>query len=383
MDSDIGDIKLPNDIPNEFRAKLVERINGISSLFKLNYPLNPNCKYLYPPINQIVIQNIVNALISNKKFYYQTLHLMNKMCLPCPFQPNMFTSSNDVKINIPISNTFLDNNVVPMVIDSSSSVESSESEIEADDAEKLILKKRLQSSNNIDLIKTSKSKKLKITSFKQKTESVNKETVHVEDVFEKCVDSSDKSAVMSNSSISSKLNLNKNKASIESENKFLLIEPSNETGFGKIISADKIVDENVVSQKNKEPESEEIVNIGFISKAELERNRLTNSKLSEISAYKNYDKGEKSQRLYIKNVSKKADESHLKYIYGRYINFDNEIEVNAFDIRLMKEGRMKGQAFVTLPNEEIAAKALEETNGYILIDKPIIVQYARSAKLKS
>lgn len=44
-----------------------------------------------------------------------------------------------------------------------------------------------------------------------------------------------------------------------------------------------------------------------------------------------------------------------------------------FDIRLMKEGRMKGQAFVGLPNEKAAAKALKEANGYILFDKPMVV----------
>lgn len=40
---------------------------------------------------------------------------------------------------------------------------------------------------------------------------------------------------------------------------------------------------------------------------------------------------------------------------------------------LMKEGRMKGQAFVGLPSEQSAEKALRETNGYILYDKPLIV----------
>ena len=53
-----------------------------------------------------------------------------------------------------------------------------------------------------------------------------------------------------------------------------------------------------------------------------------------------------------------------------------------FDVRLMQEGRMKGQAFVTLPSVENAQQALKETNGYILKDKPMIVQFARSATAK-
>lgn len=48
----------------------------------------------------------------------------------------------------------------------------------------------------------------------------------------------------------------------------------------------------------------------------------------------------------------------------------------------MQEGRMKGQAFVTLQNIKQAKLALEETNGYILKDKPMVVQFARSAMIK-
>lgn len=63
----------------EFRKKLFERINAISSAFNVNYPINPKIRYEYPEINEITIQNIVNALIACPKFYVQTLHLMNKV----------------------------------------------------------------------------------------------------------------------------------------------------------------------------------------------------------------------------------------------------------------------------------------------------------------
>lgn len=46
----------------------------------------------------------------------------------------------------------------------------------------------------------------------------------------------------------------------------------------------------------------------------------------------------------------------------------------------MQEGRMKGQAFVTLQNVEQAQRALEETNGYILKDKPMVVHFAKVNK---
>ena len=48
----------------------------------------------------------------------------------------------------------------------------------------------------------------------------------------------------------------------------------------------------------------------------------------------------------------------------------------------MNEGRLKGQAFITLQSIKLADKAIDETNGYILKDKPLVVQFARSAKKK-
>lgn len=49
------------------------------------------------------------------------------------------------------------------------------------------------------------------------------------------------------------------------------------------------------------------------------------------------------------------------------------VSLDRFDVRLMQSGRMKGQAFIGLPSEEVAAIALRETNGYQLEGAPIIV----------
>ena len=64
-------------------------------------------------------------------------------------------------------------------------------------------------------------------------------------------------------------------------------------------------------------------------------------------------------------------------IYDRYRGNSAEI-----DIRLMREGKMKGQAFVTFDSEDLALSALNDTNGFILHEKPLIVQFARTAKPK-
>ena len=46
---------------------------------------------------------------------------------------------------------------------------------------------------------------------------------------------------------------------------------------------------------------------------------------------------------------------------------------DSFDIRLMKEGRMKGQAFITLGTDQQALKALRDTNAFAFKGKPMAV----------
>ncbi|ETV85876.1 hypothetical protein, variant 1 [Aphanomyces astaci] len=54
----------------------------------LHFPPSPLLEYKYPKASPDVVLNIANALIALPKFYTQVLHLMNKMNLPPPFEPN-------------------------------------------------------------------------------------------------------------------------------------------------------------------------------------------------------------------------------------------------------------------------------------------------------
>lgn len=38
---------------------------------------------------------------------------------------------------------------------------------------------------------------------------------------------------------------------------------------------------------------------------------------------------------------------------------------------------MRGQAFVTFPNHILSASAMEEVNGYVLRDKPMVMSFAK------
>jgi U11/U12 small nuclear ribonucleoprotein SNRNP65 len=61
-------------------------LHGISpGVNQIRYSLpSERLSYLYPPINEEILSNISNALLSVPSFYTQVLHLMNKMSLACP-----------------------------------------------------------------------------------------------------------------------------------------------------------------------------------------------------------------------------------------------------------------------------------------------------------
>ena len=149
-----------------------------------------------------------------------------------------------------------------------------------------------------------------------------------------------------------------------------------EGGFGKIQPAPKPIEEPEDEQEEEWGATE------FISSRRLRKGRMSSSEMKSLSVFKKYDPGEATSRLYIKNLAKQATDKDLHYMFGRYVKWDNEDEKLRFDIRHMKEGRMKGQAFITLPNEKVAKEALKDTNGFVMHGKPMVVSFARSAKPK-
>jgi U11/U12 small nuclear ribonucleoprotein SNRNP65 len=357
---------------DDFRKKLFERINGLSSKFNINYSISPKLRYEYPPINEIILENICSSLIACPKLYVQTLHLMNKMNLPCPLVPYVRVPSWNMRKKVAINQ-----NDVAMPVDMSTSEDESEIEAEIDRTSNKVDSLFSSKRSVDDLENETRSKRLKVKSllksahFKEKNLQETKETLNLDSVFEK-VKTPNENARIKIQISSDKLYERDERVKYESEFEgFAKIFPLNQPSKSQLQTETNLQTEELTSEPNK-----------FITLKDLEKNRMKISELKQLPVYNNYEQGEVNSRLYIKNIAKKIEESDLKYVYGRYIDWSNETQRNSFDIRLMKEGRMKGQAFITFPNEEIARRALEETNGYIFGDKPILVQFARSAKPK-
>ncbi|KAF3703355.1 RNA-binding protein 40 RNA-binding motif protein 40 RNA-binding region-containing protein 3 [Channa argus] len=371
---------------------------GIAPNLGLNFQSNPTLKYFYPPPTNGILTNIMHALMSVPKFYVQVLHLMNKMNLPCPFgavtaRPPLFETLRPAP-PIPMPPPFPPH-YPPLPEEEMELSSEEESEYESgddEDKERIVRLMGLvnQACKRPMRPKTaSKRKKPKIKDLlcAPKPDSQSAPVLQPSDVFEQPHPSGPKKIqfhILVPEAIVDRSESGQEGMSEEcrdAEEMEVAPSASDERevseGFGKLYPSIQ-----ASQQQEEHSDNEEDLTSDVISRKELEKGRLSRDEIRRMSVFKNYEPGEPTCRLYVKNIAKQVEEKDLKYIYGRYINLLSEAERNMFDVVLMKEGRMKGQAFVGLPSEQSAEKALRETNGYVLYDKPLVVQFARSARPK-
>ncbi|XP_072234530.1 RNA-binding region-containing protein 3 [Leuresthes tenuis] len=362
----------------------------------LKFQSNPTLKYLYPPPSSGILANITHALISVPKFYVQVLHLMNKMNLPCPFgpvtaRPPMFEHMHPAP-HMPMPPPFPPD-YPPLPEEEMELSSEAESEYESGDDEDKERIARLMGLVNqackrpLRQKTSSKRKKPKIKDllYAPKPDAQSAPVLQPSDVFEQPNPAGPRKiefhisvpeAAAAEESGTGQLDDDGEVAERDgAPSSSQEVAPAE--GFGKLYPSAQ------ASQQQEEHSDDELdLTSDVISRKELEKGRLSRDEIKRMSVFKKYEAGEPTCRLYVKNIAKQVEEKDLKYIYGRYIDPSSEAERNMFDIVLMKEGRMKGQAFVGLPNEQSAEKALRETNGFVLYDKPLVVQFARSARPK-
>ncbi|XP_078416753.1 RNA-binding region-containing protein 3 [Cetorhinus maximus] len=361
------------------RVPVIE--DGIAVSLGLTYPMNPCLKYLYPPPTSVILANIANAMASVPKFYVQVLHLMNKMNLPAPFGPiTTRPPMYDEYFPAPPPMPPLPPEEPPLPEEEMDVSSEEESEYESGSEEDKERMTRLMGLTSLPPKQTQKRKRVSVRKRPRLKDLINvpkaptqssHPAVPPSEVFDQPQPHGQKKIEFHISADVSSLLEGGERRPEPQENS----EPQN-SGFGKIQPVP------VCSKSESEEEEEEEIPSEFISRKQLAKGRITRDELESMSMFKNYSPGEPTCRLYVKNLSKQVEEKDLKFIFGRYVDFSSQAERNMFDIRLMKEGRMKGQAFVGLPNEKAAAKALKEVNGFELKEKPMVVQFARSARPK-
>ncbi|XP_077292390.1 RNA-binding region-containing protein 3-like [Arctopsyche grandis] len=341
--------------------EFIDKINSTNSSFEFTQPPPPNISYKYPTATSHILFNIMYSLAQNTPFYTQTLHLMNKMGLNPPFTMVSENVKNyihscicDIGIDLPKNQ--------PNTEKISSQLSSEESEMSCEDDHKAV--------NDIPLILPLKrrsnlkkiNKKIKLKNMLSIMTRKNGEgrKIVVSEVFDEAV--------------LPKINKIEIKVNSALEESNLTSDVCEVVGtIGKMDVVEKSEEEPIKADENTlDPKY-------VISTKELLSNKIPAKDMNSLPVFKNYNPGTPSMRLYIKNLSKDVTSKDIEGIYQRYICSDSIQEKNSFDVRVMQEGRMKGQAFVTLPSTEASEKALNETNGFILKNKPMVVQYARTA----
>ncbi|XP_041355151.1 RNA-binding region-containing protein 3-like isoform X2 [Gigantopelta aegis] len=375
---------LGSDLPVVSETKKTKREEFLNSFkddvfekWGINYPRNPQLHYIYPPPNVSILGNITNALASHPKFYVQVLHLMNKLNIPAPF--GSLTPTPPIPSDLPPERPpepEIRNEEMNRSSSTESEIESaSDTEHKAASSEPLGVKRPVNHKHK----KVHKKIKLMPDTFEAGlTVPLEQATWKPNEVFEQ-TDAQGSLAKKIHMKLPSNIELKEttmedSAASLEKDSVSM---DENKPGFGKLEPVDKPQEEHEMDQGDSDEDPD-----GHVSSRELKKGRLSERQRKEMPVFRNYNRGEASCRLYIKNLAKHVGEKDLKYIYGRYVNLELEEHRNIFDVRLMKEGRMKGQAFVTLPSEQAATEAVEDTNGFVLLGKPIVCQFARSAKVK-
>ncbi|XP_037125362.1 RNA-binding protein 41 isoform X1 [Syngnathus acus] len=113
-----------------------------------------------------------------------------------------------------------------------------------------------------------------------------------------------------------------------------------------------------------------------VTNQEIRENRASSEEIQSIPRFRNYQAGKASQVVCVKNLSPQVSVAQLVALFSR---FERPGGGPPLLYRLLT-GRMKGQAFVTLPDMETAQKALQLLHGYRLLGKPLVLEFGRERK---
>ncbi|KAH8355150.1 hypothetical protein KR093_006858 [Drosophila rubida] len=279
--------------------KYVQKLYASNNECDFLQPPPPYLRYAYPPVNADILSAIGDALLRNKRFYTQVLHLMNRMNLPAPFGPQ----AAGLHLKVQQSQS------VATQTDVLASETESELESDVEHDQQHQQQQHLQLKRPAASLAPEKYRKRVRQLLQQAASQPSKSTA-----------------------IQEKTETSKNKIELK---------------LPKVLPT---VDQ------------------------ELPKQRMPPEQLETLPVYKNYKTGEPSHKLYIKNLDKSVTEPQLRAIYARYG------PAESLEIKVMQQGRMKGQAFVTFPQAEsavVVAQALVETNGLIWQEKPMIVCYGK------
>lgn len=336
------------DVKQNF-SDFLKKLNATDSLFE--QPPPPHLRYVYPKANRDILDAISIALETTSKFYTQVLHLMNRMNLEPPFivgsknlvWPSSKTETFRHELMLQDACTQTDR-LTNLIGSDESELESEISDVELETKMQTRKRRVVEKMPNSKRIRSMLQSVQNGYSNKLNGHTVTPTTI-IAEAFEVSKSVIDRSIVIN--------------APTE-------LAPS-DASVGLVVGSINVI------QTHSERESTSIV-------ADSLENRLSVEQLHSHPLFQNYSPGEPSNKLYLKNLAKDVDEEVLRGIYSRFVKPDQSL-----DIRVMKTGRMKGQAFVCFNDPYMddesgyssVEKALRQTNGLIVKDKVMVVMYGK------
>ncbi|XP_012271605.1 RNA-binding protein 40 [Orussus abietinus] len=352
----------------EHLQAFLKQLNSWTGNHVFTQPPSPNVCYKYPSPTKNTLLRIAIQLLKEPAFYTQVLHLMNRMNLPPPFE--------ELEGEFPMLAEAYDMERYKNIFGIRRTGKDDGREDEDEEEEESELESEEEQDRPVEVIPAKRkrlqpTKRLKIPKFvnpaKQKISTASQRPVRPEDVFE---------PVQHDEAKNVKIEMKLSETVMNSAETIPESRMEVESGFGLMFPAKR--DEEEESMPRVSDDDSEVQEC--ITSEQLASNRISANDQRLLPVFKNYHAGKPSCRLYIKNLAKQVEPKDLDFIYRKYLLPSSEKFESEFNVRLMQEGRMKGQAFVTLQNLEQAHLALEETNGYILKDKPMVVQFAKAPK---
>ncbi|KAJ4978559.1 hypothetical protein NE237_009339 [Protea cynaroides] len=340
------DTPLAGNLTRSANADSLSVSEPIAARLGVDYPFPPLLAYAYPPPDGNILTNIVNALIAVPRFYTQVLHLMNKMNIPAPFRMALPIPPLPPSVAVALPPPLPPPPPVvakPYVADLSSDeseLESSE-EGDGDDRNLSFMDSRIMKHG------CKRARREAIVG-----PAIDKEVAHeVVGLKPSTLVPKEIPVIKKNNSV----------LKIKIASKPVQNEPKHD-------------DENTESL---EQAKEDLELKSYARPEEIERAKLPPEEILSLPMFKNYTAGNPSTVLYIKNLAKDVVPEDFYFIFGSLFGSLEEAK-SGLNVKLMQEGRMRGQAFVTFPTVDLAHCALNLVNGYVFKSKPMIIQFGRN-----
>ncbi|XWS58474.1 hypothetical protein CRYUN_Cryun08bG0037000 [Craigia yunnanensis] len=335
----VKDANLTRDLNQGSRSGSIPASEPIAPRLGVEYPFPPHLEYAYPPPDGNILTNIVNALIAVPRFYTQVLHLMNKMNIPAPFR--MALPTPPLPPSVPVPQPPPPPPASTPAKSHLSDASSSESEMESSDEEV----------NDKGVTKS--------TQKRARREAIVGPAI-------------DKRVAHEAVGVKPATLIPKEIPLIKKKNPLLQIKIA-----PKHIPNEQKDDDDDFKQISEEPNEEDSDSKRFATADELEKGKLPPEEILSLPMFKNYTAGNPSSVLYIKNLAKDVVPEDFYFIFGSLFGSIDAAK-SSLSVKLMQEGRMRGQAFVTFLSVELAHRALNLVNGYVFKGKPIIIQFGRN-----